>query len=105
MGTLTVPPGEPLAAPIRTITAELTCTLAVVLPLPSEAGNVAVIVTGPPTAAPVTLKFAVVALAGIVTLAGTVATAVFDDASVMLTAADCAALKVAVMDWLPPTAN
>ena len=70
--------------------------MAVSLPPPSDCGNVAVIVTGPPVVTPMALKLAVVAPALIVTEAGTVTILVLAELSVTIVLLCCAMLSVAV---------
>ncbi|MCG3160129.1 MAG: hypothetical protein JMDDDDMK_01163 [Acidobacteria bacterium] len=75
----------------------MTLTDAVEVAPPCDCGKAAVIVTGPPIATAVTVKSAETAPAGIVTVGGTVAMFVFDEARVTVTAVLCDTLMLAVI--------
>src|SRR5262245_10548731 len=75
----------------------MTVTVEVALAPPCDGGNVAVIVTGPPMATPVTAKVALVCPDAIGALCGTVATAGFEDVRLTVSAVVCGALIVTVI--------
>ena len=88
MGTFTVRPREP--AEFTALTARAaTLTLIELLAPPRFAGNVAVIVAGPPTVVPLTWKIAEDDPAGMTTLAGIVKMVEFVDANVTVTLLVC----------------